>query len=347
MLTEKQVSEIREHLERAQNPVFFFDNDADGLCAFLLLQRFIGRGKGVPVRSYPDLSLDYLRKINELNADYIFILDKPEVSREFFEEVHKLNIPVVLVDHHEIEKEKIPEFVNYYNPVFNNEKGNEPTTFLCYQVSQKTEDLWIAVIGSISDGFVPDFYTTFMEENPELAKKSENAFEIRYNSQIGKIIHILSFALKDRTTNVINMLRFLMKARSPYDVLQESRENKTMHKRFEQIDKKYRALVEKASKMARNDKKILFFKYSGDLSISSDLSNELMYRFPEKVIVVAYISGVKANISVRGKKIREKVLKVIRDLENASGGGHEDAVGAQVRAEDLDNFKKRLEEIIV
>ena len=31
MLTEKQLKEIREHLEKAQNPVFFFDNDADGL----------------------------------------------------------------------------------------------------------------------------------------------------------------------------------------------------------------------------------------------------------------------------------------------------------------------------
>lgn len=32
MLTEKQISEIREHLEKAQNPLFFFDND-DGLCS--------------------------------------------------------------------------------------------------------------------------------------------------------------------------------------------------------------------------------------------------------------------------------------------------------------------------
>ena len=30
--TEKQIKEIRDHLDRAQNPVFFFDNDPDGLC---------------------------------------------------------------------------------------------------------------------------------------------------------------------------------------------------------------------------------------------------------------------------------------------------------------------------
>jgi single-stranded DNA-specific DHH superfamily exonuclease len=47
---------------------------------------------------------------------------------------------------------------------------------------------------------------------------------------------------------------------------------------------------------------------------------------------------------VRGKKIREKVLKAINGLEGATGGGHEDAVGAQVRVEDLEKFRERLEE---
>jgi len=38
MLSNEQFEEIRNHLERAQNPVFFFDNDADGLSSFLLLE---------------------------------------------------------------------------------------------------------------------------------------------------------------------------------------------------------------------------------------------------------------------------------------------------------------------
>ncbi|MEK9185033.1 MAG: hypothetical protein AAB866_02620 [Patescibacteria group bacterium] len=46
MLTEKQINEIKEHLEKAQNPVFFYDNDPDGLCSFLLLQRYIDDGVG-------------------------------------------------------------------------------------------------------------------------------------------------------------------------------------------------------------------------------------------------------------------------------------------------------------
>ena len=73
MLTEKQVKEIHEHLEKAQNPIFFFDNDPDGLCSFLLLQRYIERGKGVAIKSFPSLDASYCRKVEELNADYVFI----------------------------------------------------------------------------------------------------------------------------------------------------------------------------------------------------------------------------------------------------------------------------------
>ena len=114
MLTKKQIDEIRQHLDKAQNPVFFFDNDPDGLCSFLLLQRYIERGKGVPIKSFPELTEDYFRKVNELNADYIFILDKPVVSQEFFKRVEEINMPIVWIDHHTIDKKQIPDFVKIY-----------------------------------------------------------------------------------------------------------------------------------------------------------------------------------------------------------------------------------------
>ena len=87
MLTQKQILEIREHLEKAQNPLFFFDNDNDGLTSFLQLQRFIGRGKGISIKSFPDLNISYFRRITELNPDYIFILDKAVVSDKFLDRI--------------------------------------------------------------------------------------------------------------------------------------------------------------------------------------------------------------------------------------------------------------------
>ncbi len=345
MLTKKQISEIREHLEKAQNPIFFFDNDPDGLCSFLLLQRYIEHGKGVPIKSFPGLDESYFRKVDELNGDYIFILDKPVVSDDFFERARERNVPVVWIDHHDTDISAIPKFVNYYNPLFNKNKKNEPVTYLCWHVSQRKKDIWLAAVGCISDGFVPDFYDEVLEKYPDLTIDSENAFEIVYNSQIGKIIRILGFALKDRTTNVINMMKFLMKAETPYGVLEETSRNRTMHGRYNEVNEKYSKLVEKA-KAGAEDGKILFFQYSGDLSISAEISNYLCYIFQEKIIIVMRVVGERTSISARGKNIRGKILGAIENLEGASGGGHEDAVGARVMTRDLEKFKERLKHIV-
>jgi len=342
MLTKKQVSEIKEHLDKAQNPLFFFDNDNDGLCSFLLLQRYIGRGKGFPVKTAPELTKDYFRKVRELKPDYIFILDQPEVSREFFDEVEKINLPIVWIDHHEIDKKKIPDFVNYYNPLFNKKKSNEPVTALCYQISNKKEDMWLGVVGCISDKFVPEFYSEFRKEFKDLTINSKDAFEIYYNSGIGEIATMFSFALMDRTTNVINMLKLLMKVKGPYDVLEENTKTHSMHKRSNELYEKYNKLIKKAKLEIKDSEKLFFFKYGGDISMSADIANKLMYLFPEKIIVVAKVADYKAGLSIRGKNIREKVVKVIENIEGATGGGHEDAVGAQMRAGDLEKFEKEL-----
>lgn len=50
---------------------------------------------------------------------------------------------------------KIPDFVSYYNPIFN-DGTNEPVTELCYKIAGRKQDLWFAVVGRI-----PDFYFEF------------------------------------------------------------------------------------------------------------------------------------------------------------------------------------------
>jgi len=345
MLTKYQIEEIREHLNNAQNPVFFFDNDQDGLCSFLLLQKYIGRGKGFPIRT-SSLTKELFRKVEEFNSDYIFVLDKPNVSEDFLEEVEKKNMPMIWIDHHEIPKEKIPKYVNYYNPLFNKDKCNEPVTYLCYKITKRKEDLWLAIVGCISDNLVPEFYKEFTKNFPDLCLNSEKAFDIVYGSEIGKIARIIGFGLKDKITNVVNMIKFILSCKTPYDFLEENNKNKTIYRRFHEIDKKYQRILEKAKKSAKiNDKNLIFFKYGGEISMSSEISNGLRYLFPDKLIIVVYTKGPRVNISGRGKNVRNLVLKALDGLETATGGGHENAVGAQIRKEDLGEFEKRIKDL--
>ncbi|MFA5174066.1 MAG: DHHA1 domain-containing protein [Candidatus Pacearchaeota archaeon] len=343
MLTENQINEIKEHLEKAQNPLFFFDNDNDGLCSFLLLRRYLDRGKGIAIKSFPDLSVSYFKRVKELNPDYIFILDKPIVSQEFLDKIKEANLPVVWIDHHAVEK---PDVENYYNSYFhNNGEPGEPVSYLCYKITNKKEDIWLAMIGGISDCFMPDFFNEFDKKYPELSMKNpKSPFDLLYNSEIGRIARILDFSLKDTTTNVVNMLKFMIKVNSPIEVLEENAKTKQILNRYEQINKKYKELMKKARQNLGN--KLIYFQYGGDFSLSSNLANQLSYEFPNKFIVVVYINGDIANISMRGKNALKLTSEAIQDIPGATGGGHEGATGAKMSVSDLPLFRDKMEAMI-
>jgi len=337
MLTQKQLEEIKEHLEKAQNPVFFFDNDVDGLCSFLILQRGIGRGKGVAVRSYPGLNSSYLRKIDELNADYVFIVDKPVVDREFFEGVFERNVPVIWIDHHEVQvDEDVLKNVEYYNSF----PSSEPVTYIAYNVFKKQEDMWLGMIGCIGDVYMPDFAKKFGKENPDLFNSKLNAFDSFYMSEIGRAVGMLNFGLKDTTTNVVRLMKFLINAKGVYDIFEENRFTQQLHKRYGELRGIYDKLMEKAENCV--DRDLVFFTYSGEVSMSSEVSNGLYFNHKDKTIVVVYKSQDKANISIRGNRAKEFTLKAIEGIENSRGGGHEKACGAQVPIDSLDEFKGRM-----
>ena len=83
------------------------------------------------------------------------------------------------------------------------------------------------------------------------------------------------------------------------------------------------------------------------MSISADLANQLSYEFPDKIILVVYVSGIKANISGRGKNVKDIVLEAISGIEDATGGGHEEAVGARMKIDYLEKFKERVNNLAI
>ena len=345
MISEKDILDIREHLEKAQNPIFYFDNDADGLCSFLLLRRYIGRGKGVAVRSYPDLNKAYGSKAKELDGDYVFVLDKPVISKEFMDEIHKLQLPMVWIDHHKIPQGwKSEDYEQFYSYNSYDEKtgAGEPVTYLSYIISGKKDDLWIAVMGCVADHYLPDFSSEFSERWPSFwSNNVKGPFDAYYGTEIGNIARALNFGLKDSTTHIVQMQNFLINCKGPEDVFLETKENHSFREKYQEIRKKYDSLLARAEKHIKD--KLIYFEYSGELSISADLSNELSHKYSDKVIAVAYRKASMANISLRGKGVRRILDKIIKQFDSASGGGHENAVGARIKAEDLGKFKKVLE----
>ncbi len=342
MFTIEQINELKEHLERAQNPIFYYDNDCDGLCSFLILRRYLGRGKGVAVRSFPELNKDYARKARELNADYVFVLDKPVISKEFVEEVMELGLPLVWIDHHDVGTLDYSKYNDFfvYNPTKNTgkDKSEEPVTYLTYRLTGRKEDLWLAVIGCIADHYMPDFAKEFAKEYSELWGNVKEPFDAYYKTEIGKIAQAFNFGLKDSISNVIFLQNFLISCKGSSDVLIEVKENYNFRKKYREIRKKYDELLNTAKNSVYEN--VIFFDYGGDLSISADISNELSYLHPEKYIAVAYKKGSNINISLRGKGVKKILEKILNKFENATGGGHEDAVGARIQSSDFEKFKE-------
>jgi len=342
MLTPNQLQEIRDLLEEAQNPIFFFDNDADGLCSFLILQRALGRGKGIPIKSYPTLSSQYIHRLEELNPDSIFILDKAEVSEEFITAATEKNLPITWIDHHETKTSKeLIEKTNYYNTY----PSSEPTTYIAQKIFNKQEDLWLAMIGCISDVYQPDFAHTFEKQHPELYNSNITPFEALHTTEVGKFASMLNFGLMNSITNVVKMIKFLISAKTPYDLLEENHKTKEFHERYNSLNAELNKLIEKAKESNQPNNDIIYFSYAGATSMSAIVASRLYFENPEKLIIVAYKRPEKLNLSIRGKRSLEFTKELLEKIEGATGGGHPEATGAMIPTSQTENFKKLIKEL--
>src|SRR3989338_10373788 len=133
MITQEQKAKALDMLENSQEPLFFYHDDPDGLCAFLTLQRFIKRGHGICVKASPYLTPEFLPKVAEHKADLIVVLDIAHIEDEFIQEA---KLPILWIDHHEPNEKK---GTVYINPKMKGE--NYPVSWMAHQITGT--DLWI------------------------------------------------------------------------------------------------------------------------------------------------------------------------------------------------------------
>ncbi|MBR9683264.1 DHH family phosphoesterase [Candidatus Woesearchaeota archaeon] len=345
MLTNKQITFIQEELATAKNPLFLFDDDPDGLCSFILMYKIHREGQGTVVKTIPQITNLFLRKVQERNPDKIFILDMPMVDQEF---INAAKRPIFWIDHHQpLERQK----VHYFNPRIKKPEAYIPTTRMAYQINQNTQDSWLAMVGCLGDYHLPDFHKEFSEQFPKLLKKKVTIDEAIYQEPIGKLVRVFSFLLKGPIYEVNKCIKILTRIKSPYEILeQETAQGKYLYKRFERIDVKYQALLQQAKKQLnkKTDKPFLIFPYDEQTqSFTSELSNELLHLYSHKIVIVARKKSGEMKCSLRSRH-----LPVAPALERALigiegyGGGHEMACGACIKEEDwqqfLINFEREL-----
>jgi len=340
MLPEKQYQQIRDELKNCKNPLFFYDDDPDGLCSFLLLYRYIKEGRGIAVKTHPTLDARSAPKIVECNADKVFVLDVAHLEQDF---IDASPVPVIWIDHHgPFDRHN----VKYFNPRLIKKDANFPTTYLCYKVTQ--QDLWIAMVGCIADMHLPDFFHAFSEQYPAMLNSQKDVQDIYFNSDVGKLIKTFSFCLKGRTDDVKKNLSALTKINEPEEILnQTTAAGKFIFKQYAKTNKMYESLLNDALSYP-SDKKMIVYSYTDEkMSFTGDLANELLYKFPKKIILIGRRKGDEVRMSIRSKGIMIPLLleKALIGLEGY-GGGHEYACGANVKAHDFSEFVERFEKLL-
>lgn len=332
MIELKDLEKLKKELNESLNPLFLFDNDPDGFCSATILLKNLGRGNAIPLRYFPSLDNMLLEKITSFAPDKIFILDKPYTTIELFDAMSEKNIPVFIIDHHEI---KLTKELTDKATFFTSFPSSEPTSFICQKLFNNKGTEWISMIGCLYDVFIPDFIKEFKSRYPELISSSKDATKIRYTTEIGKLTRILSLALKSSEATITNLINLFLESDGPNDILLENEKNKFLHRRFNLLNK----IIEKNLKKAEINRKTVFLEYAGEYSLSSDISNILFFEHPEKFIVVCYKKYDFINISLRGENAKNITEQIVKEIEGASGGGHEVACGLRIPYEGFKKFK--------
>lgn len=329
---------VKDALIHCKKPLFIFDDDVDGLCAFLLLYRNVKVGRGMPAKSAKGVDEAFIRRVKEYDPDKVFILDIAVVSQEFLDEI---DCEVVWIDHHPpLQRTKVLQ----YNPLINSDKEiRKPTSWLCYELVE--ENLWIAMAGIIGDWtlpkeLVPKFREDFPDMLPENITTPEQAL---FSSDIGLLAKMFNFILKGEMKTILQCMKVLTKIADPQEILKQTTpEGKFIYKRFAHLNTYYEELLERAKP---SESELLVFTYTGKYSFTSELSNELLFRHPDKVIVVAREKDGSMRSSLRSSKynIRDMLQSTFTKIDG-KGGGHENACGASIPIDQWDEFLSLLME---
>ena len=338
ILPPRQVEQLRAALEAAKKPLFFFDDDPDGLCSFLLLYRFVGEGHGVIVKTTSCLTKDWVRKIAEYTPDVVFVLDVPVVEQEF---IDAAGVPVYWIDHHmPVERQNI----HYFNPRLQDKDAYIPTTRMAYEVVQ--QDSWIAAVGCVADWYVPDFLERLEQEHPGLLPRDVHDPETAmYGTPAGTLARMLSFLLKGKSGEALKCVKIIGRIQSPAELLEGTTPGGAfLRKRFLMINEQYCELLANALKQKARARLLLFRYDTKQWSYTSELSNELARYHPDKVVLVCREKDgeYKCSLRARATRVLEPLQQALAGVQG-HGGGHEYACGAVIKSEDFDRFVEQLE----
>ena len=329
--------------------VVIHDDDADGVCAGVLIGKIVDNPKLFSTEWNISLTESVVEKVKKEKADYVIIIDTPSIDQKLLD---KMNCKILIIDHHVPDRY---ENVVYCNPRLYSKDIYWPASYLCYYIysiiAGKGGFAWIAAAGILGDHGVKDCKDVFIElKDSELIKGFELNEHDLFESKLGLITKIIDsgrVVKADKGATFVSNV--LLKMNDYNELLEEkTKESKTILEWYEISKKEFQRLIrdfEKNSKQISD--KIIFYKFKSDLRLKSSLASYLGAKMRDKILVIVQENDDHYSVSMRrgddiNTDLHDFIKKCIRNIPGAVGGGHPEAVGAKVPKDYLNVFLKNL-----
>ncbi|MFH0832581.1 MAG: DHH family phosphoesterase [Candidatus Aenigmatarchaeota archaeon] len=336
------VVEFLKNIKKNDEVVIVFHNDADGMCACALLNKFLESiGKDSLIISQPmPTDKNLFRKIQTTIPTKIIFLDLA-VDQQSNVITKLSNIAnILIIDHHQISRNMNSSRIVHYNPRFKNPKIYQSASYLVYKILSELfnaeEFLWIAATGIIGDYNI--------EDSEDLVEEIKKRYSIEdlYDSLFAKIADMISAAKATKALTSEEIANLVGKVKDPKDLVGVEK----FIESFQLVEKE----ISEVMLDAENSEKIgdiIFYNLKSHYNIRSEIAKRLSEKNPSKLVLVYQKIGSKLNASARSKNIDiARIFKRISRNIKASVGGHEQAAGATLNIKDWETFKENLVEAL-
>ncbi len=329
-------------LVESSRPLYLYDDDVDGVCSFLQLYKsFEKKGRGIICKSSPKVEEIYVSAIEKYAPDLIVVLDKPLVSDAIF----SLNIPIIWIDHH-LAQHNYSAQTTYINSRL---LGiSDCTSQLVYTITQSNP--WLCICGCVSDWQLPKLKPKHRDLYPELGSfTNKSAPKLLFNSSIGKLIDIIGFNLKGKSTDVKKSIEYLSCITKPLELFEQQNEYAMfLYKRYTEMYREFQEQYLNMKKQIEHSSTFVnaLVYHTNTVSITRELSNKLHFEFPKKIIIVCRLHNGEYKCSLRSPQNIDlaTILDSIFQSIPGHGGGHKNACGACVKEDDWEYFLEQITE---
>lgn len=354
----------------SKNVALFYDDDPDGICSGVILEKYLVRkGFNVKLRLHFDknntpYSEKFVKLLEDNNVDLLVSTDFCIGGFGYYEEYKQFitnsNIRALIFEHHQDDSiysfdENKALYINSGHIQTEINGAQYCCSKLVYDVLTKTDPgltvtNWVAAIGIIGDS---NYYTwgNFIKNIIEKRNKNPNVKEILmpeepddyYLTPYGKASVYMFFGIgKDRK----EIEKIYQATYSSIDI----DELFNFLKQYEPIKREAYDYIEdyeyltKINPPKKNQMNVAEIEITGTHEIGGIVSNIISSKFPETIFFI-YHKSTDGNIYIHSRlqtgninlgKIFDSCAKKV---ENANGGGHNNAAGAKVSNDQFKAFK--------